>query len=106
MKSIIAILILGLSLNAFADEDDFSLVIQNHQFEPSELIIPANKKIKLRIENKDSTPEEFESHELNREKLVAGKSAVTIYIGPLKAGQYPFWGEFNEKTAKGTVVAQ
>ena len=49
MKSIIAILILGLSLNAFADEDDFSLVIQNHQFEPSELIIPANKKIKLRI---------------------------------------------------------
>ena len=97
---------LGLSLNAFADEDDFSLVIQNHQFEPSELIIPANKKIKLRIENKDSTPEEFESHELNREKLVAGKSAVTIYIGPLKAGRYPFWGQFNEKTAKGTVVAQ
>ena len=106
MKSIIAILILGLSLNVFAEEDDFSLVIQNHQFEPSELIIPANKKIKLRIENKDSTPEEFESHELNREKLVAGKSAVTIYIGPLKAGRYPFWGEFNEKTAKGTVVAQ
>lgn len=106
MKSIIAILILGLSLNAFADEDDFSLVIQNHQFEPSELIIPVNKKIKLRIENKDSTPEEFESHELNREKLVAGKSAATIYIGPLKAGRYPFWGEFNEKTAKGTVVAQ
>ena len=106
MKSIIAILILGLSLSAFADEDYFSLVIQNHQFEPSELIIPANKKIKLRIENKDSTPEEFESHELNREKLVAGKSAATIYIGPLKAGRYPFWGEFNEKTAKGTVVAQ
>ena len=106
MKSIIAILILGLSLSAFAEEEDFSLVIQNHQFEPSELIIPANKKIKLRIENKDSTPEEFESHELNREKLVAGKSAVTIYIGPLKAGRYPFWGEFNEKTAKGTVVAQ
>ena len=104
MKSIIAILILGLI--RLAQTDDFSLVIQNHQFEPSELIIPANKKIKLRIENKDSTPEEFESHELNREKLVAGKSAVTIYIGPLKAGRYPFWGEFNEKTAKGTVVAQ
>lgn len=99
-------LMLGLSHGAFADEEDFLLVIQNHQFEPSELVVPANKKIKLRIENKDSTPEEFESHELNREKLVAGKSAVTIYIGPLKAGRYPFVGEFNEKTAKGTVVAQ
>lgn len=106
MKSIITILMLGLSLSAFADEDDFLLVIQNHQFEPAELVVPANKKIKLRIENKDSTPEEFESHELNREKLVAGKSTVTIYIGPLKAGRYPFFGEFNEKTAKGVVVAQ
>ena len=106
MKSIVAILMLGLSLGAFADEDDFLLVIQNHQFEPSELVIPANKKIKLRIENKDSTPEEFESHELNREKLVAGRSTATVYIGPLKAGRYPFWGEFNEKTAKGVVVAQ
>ena len=106
MKSIVAILMLGISLGAFAEEGDFLLVIQNHQFEPSELVVPANTKIKLRIENKDSTPEEFESHELNREKLVAGKSAVTVYIGPLKAGRYPFWGEFNEKTAKGAVVAQ
>ena len=106
MKSIVAMLLLGLSLVAFADEDEILLIIQSHQFEPSELVVPANKKIKLRIENKDATPEEFESHELNREKLVAGKSAMTIYIGPLKAGRYPFFGEFNEKTAKGVVVAQ
>lgn len=106
MKSSIAFLLMVISLAAFADEDDYLLIIQNHQFEPSELVVLANKKVKLRIENKDSTPEEFESHELNREKLVAGKSAVTIYIGPLKAGRYPFFGEFNEKTARGVVVAQ
>ena len=106
MKSSIAFLLMLISLAAFADENDYLLTIQNHQFEPSELVVPANKKVKLRIENKDSTPEEFESHELNREKLVAGKSAVTIYIGPLKAGRYLFFGEFNEKTARGVVVAQ
>ncbi|MCX7191145.1 MAG: cupredoxin domain-containing protein [Candidatus Methylopumilus sp.] len=104
-----AFLLTLISLSVFADQpSEISqlLVIENHQFEPNELIVPANKKIKLNIENRDSTPEEFESHELNREKLVPGKSSVTIYIGPLKAGRYPFYGEFNEKTARGVVVAQ
>jgi heme/copper-type cytochrome/quinol oxidase subunit 2 len=106
---LIAFLLILLSFAVKADqsnEDSQLLVIENHQFQPNELIVPANKKIKLSIENRDSTPEEFESHELNREKLVPGKSTVTIYIGPLKAGRYPFYGEFNEKTAKGVVVAQ
>jgi hypothetical protein len=58
------------------------------------------------VDNQDATPEEFESHELNREKVIAGKSKATIFIGPLKAGSYPFIGEFNEATAKGVVIAE
>jgi len=27
-------------------------------------------------------------------------------VGPLKAGEYQFVGEFNEKTAKGVIVAK
>jgi hypothetical protein len=27
-------------------------------------------------------------------------------VGPLKAGEYKFAGEFNEKTAKGVIVAK
>ena len=58
------------------------------------------------VHNQDSTPEEFESHELNREKLIApGKKAV-IFVGPLKAGRYPFYGEFHETTARGTLIAE
>ena len=60
----------------------------------------------LSIENRDATAEEFESHALGREKVIAGKSSAVIYIGPLKPGKYPFVGEFNEKTAKGMIVAQ
>jgi plastocyanin domain-containing protein len=81
-------------------------VIENHRYSPSELLVPAGKKIKLRIENRDASPEEFESHDLNREKLIAGKSSITIYIGPLKPGRYAFIGEFNEKTAQGVVIAE
>jgi plastocyanin len=91
---------------ARAAEDEFKLTIENHKFEPAELVVPAGKKIKLVVENRDSTPEEFESHELNREKVIAAKSTATIFIGPLKAGRYPFVGEYNEKTAKGTIVAK
>jgi plastocyanin len=91
---------------AFAADDEFTLVIQDHKFQPAEIVVPAGKKIKLVIENRDATPEEFESHSLNREKVIAGKSTASVFIGPLKPGRYAFVGEYNEATAKGTVVAQ
>lgn len=91
---------------AVAADLEFKLVIKDHRFVPSEIKVPAGQKVKLLVDNQDATPEEFESHELNREKVIAGKSKATIFIGPLKAGSYPFIGEFNEATAKGVVVAE
>jgi plastocyanin len=87
-------------------QPDFKLVIDDHRFQPIELKIPSGTKIKLVIENHDATPEEFESHALNREKVIAGYSTATIYIGPLAPGRYPFTGEFHESTAQGVIIAQ
>ena len=96
-----------LSLGAFAQaEPEFKLVIENHRFIPETVTVPAGKKVKLVVENRDATPEEFDSHALNREKVIPGKSTATIFIGPLKPGEYKFVGEFNEKTAKGVIVAK
>jgi hypothetical protein len=91
---------------ASAADDEYKLVIQDHKFQPAEIVVPSGKKVKLVIENRDPTPEEFESHALNREKVIAGKATATIFIGPLKPGRYPFVGEYNEKTAQGVVVVQ
>ncbi len=85
---------------------EVKLVIENHRFQPETVSVPVGQKIKLIIENRDATPEEFESHPLNREKVIPAKSTATVYIGPLAAGSYPFVGEFNEKTAKGVIVAK
>ena len=93
-------------LCVFAADSEFVLTIKEHRFTPSELRVPAGKKVKLIVENQDATPEEFESHELNREKIIAPKSKATIYIGPLKPGKYPFFGEFNQATARGVVIAE
>ena len=91
---------------SMAADLELGLTIKDHRFAPTELKVPAGKKIKLVVSNQDSTPEEFESHELNREKLIAGNGKATIYIGPLAPGKYPFYGEFNEKTARGVIVAE
>lgn len=86
--------------------ETLKLVIKNHQFEPAVINISKGKKIKLEIHNQDPTPEEFESHELNREKIILGNRKATVFIGPLKPGVYPFFGEFNPKTAQGKVVVK
>jgi plastocyanin len=91
---------------AVAADADALLVIKNHRFEPAELKVPAGQRVKLVVHNQDATPEEFESHSMNREKVVPAGARVTIYIGPLKAGRYDFFGEYNEATAKGAVIAE
>jgi len=99
-----ALLLAALPLRA--ETPQIELIIRDHIFEPAELQVPANTKIKLIVINQDDTPEEFESYELNREKIVLGNSRAVIFIGPLKAGEYPFFGEFNMTTAQGKLIAR
>lgn len=94
------------AVQASAAEPEMLLVIKDHRFEPAELKVPSGQRIKLVVHNQDATPEEFESHSLNREKVVPGGAKVAIYVGPLKPGRFEFIGEYHEATAKGAVVAQ
>lgn len=101
-----ASLLAGAALPASAAEPEVLLVIREHKFEPAELKVPAHQRVKLVVHNQDATPEEFESHALNREKVVPPRSKATIFIGPLKPGRYAFVGEYHEATAKGVIVAE
>lgn len=89
-----------------AQPPTYDISIRNHLFEPAELTIPANTKVRLAVHNLDPTPEEFESWELNREKVILGGQTATIFVGPLPPGEYPFFGEFNPKTAQGRLVVR
>lgn len=90
--------------NAKADTPVYDIIIKDHQFQPARLEVPAGVRVKLIVDNQDPTPEEFESYELNREKVIMGNSKVTLFVGPLKVGEYSFFGEFNPKTAQGILV--
>lgn len=91
---------------AAAQGQQITLRIKDHKFIPAQLEVPANVKFELLVVNEDPTPEEFESHELNREKIVTGNGKITVSIGPLKPGTYPFFGEFHMDSAQGTLVAK
>ncbi|CAA0082272.1 Uncharacterised protein [Zhongshania aliphaticivorans] len=97
---------LCLASSVFAGKPVYDIDIREHLFHPSELTIPANTKIKLLVHNLDSSPEEFESYELNREKVIMGGQTAVIFIGPLPPGSYPFFGEFNPKMAQGIIIAE
>ncbi len=84
----------------------YEIFIKDHKFTPETITVPAGQKIKLIVHNQDPTPEEFESHDLNREKIILGNKKATIFVGPLKAGKYHYFGEFNMDTANGYIIAE
>ena len=102
--------LISLTLASFtataAELPQYTLVIRNHTFQPAQLKVPAGSKFKLLVENRDATPEEFESTEFNREKIVPANHAITVYVGPLLAGRYRFFGDFHQDTAQGVLVVE
>ncbi len=89
-----------------ADMPEFQLAIENHKFIPDRIEVPAGRKVKLVVDNRDATAEEFESGALRIEKVIAGKGKGIVYVGPLEPGEHKFIGEYHEKTAHGVVVAK
>ena len=87
-------------------KDIYEIFIKDHTFTPDEIRVPAGEKIKLVVHNQDPTPEEFESDDFRREKIIAGNSKATIFVGPLKPGKYHFFGEFNLDKANGYLIVE
>ena len=93
-----------LSFFSTAEIPSYFLLLKNHTFTPNELIIPANTKVKIIIENVDDTAEEFDSFDLNRERMIFAKRKSTIFVGPLPPGKYEYFGEYHPNLAKGYIT--
>jgi plastocyanin len=97
-------LALAAPVNA-AEETEVTIEIKDHKFSPAEVKVPAGTRVTLTVKNNDAMPEEFESHPLGVEKVIAGNASATIRLKPLDKGTYAFVGEYHEDTAKGTLIA-
>ena len=104
--ALLAFALMAAPAPALAETKEYTIVIKDHVFEPAEVRVPAGEKIRLIVLNQDITPEEFESHDLNLEKIIGGGRKGTFVFGPLDPGTYKFFGEFNEDSAQGVVIAE
>jgi hypothetical protein len=79
--SIISLFIsLIFSPSVWAERAEYVVELKDHLFFPAVMKIPPNKKVKLVIYNRDSTPEEFDSFDLNREKVIFPHKRAVIFI--------------------------
>ena len=85
---------------------EIPITIEKHRFQPEEIKVKANVPFVLVVTNKDATPEEFESKELRIEKVIPGGKTMKIRVRALKAGSYPFVGDYHQATAKGRIIAE
>ena len=106
MRVLALLALAGAAWPGTAAAQDFTVAIKNHRFEPTEIRVPAGKRVTIYVVNEDATPEEFESHSMKVEKIIPGKSKGLVRIGPLTPGRYDFFGDFHQDTAKGVVIAE
>lgn len=101
-----AVLAIAMLVGSSAHAEDYILSLKGDTFTPKEITIPADQKVKLTVKNLNAKPAEFESHDLNREKIIPANGEIVVFVGPLKPGSYTFFDEFQEETAKGTIVVK
>ena len=111
VKAGIGALVLGAALVAAfpsgaQEVAEVALQIEQNRFQPEEIRVKAGQAFVLVITNKDKGPEEFESKDLRIEKIIPGGKTVRLKMPALKAGKYPFVGEYHSETAKATIVAE
>jgi hypothetical protein len=90
---------------ALAQYASVEIVVKDKKFEPAEPRAPANARLVIHIVNKDAAPMEFESNVLKVEKVVPANGEGIVRVGPLKAGRYEFFDDFNKEN-KGILVVE
>lgn len=98
------VLFAALSPASAAQTPSYALAIHDHAFAPASLTVPAGVRVRLEVKNTRSLPSEFESFDLNREKVVPSGTTVSVWIGPLSPGKYKFFDDFNPGVT-GWIVA-
>jgi hypothetical protein len=85
--------------------DAIVLTIKDHKFTPESVTVPAGLRFRIEVINNDDTPEEFESYDLKIEKIVVPGGKIIMNAGPLKPGQYKFFGDYHPDQTVGTLIA-
>jgi hypothetical protein len=106
ISALAAVATIALAGPCFADNLTPSVQFQGGRFEPSRVVVPANKPFKVRVTNAAHSAIEFESFELHRERVVRPGESITVYMPPLSPGAYQFFDDFNHSVPQGQIVSR
>src|SRR4051812_41770297 len=107
-RALFLLLLLLLGLGGAMAQNQYTtvqIVVKGKKFVPSEVKAPVNARIVIRVKNQDAVAVEFESKSLKVEKVVAPNSEGLVRVGPLKAGKYEFFDDFNMSN-RGTLIVE
>ncbi len=82
---------------ARAEDVTLALAVHEGGFEPATVQAPASARIRLEVANQTGGVMEFESFELNRERVVQPGQKVVVYLSGLSPGRYEFFDDFNHE---------
>jgi plastocyanin len=90
---------------ARAEERAVSLAVDEQGFAPAEIEVMSGERLRLEVTNQTAAAIEFESFELNRERVVQPGRTATVYVSGLSPGRYEFFDDFHQ-TRRGALVVK
>jgi len=86
-----------------SDDQTLKLAVEEKGFAPAELEAPSGGRIRLEVTNGTSAAIEFESFELNRERVIQPGQTAAVYLSGLSAGKYEFFDDFHQ-SRRGVLI--
>ncbi|HCH49105.1 MAG TPA: cupredoxin domain-containing protein [Proteus sp.] len=107
LSKYILLLLLMVSSTLFAAEKyTVELEMRDGELIPQLLEVPAKTPIRIKIRNTGTSPVEFESTQLRKEKVLAPGASSVVVIAPLKPGRYTFFDDFHLSHPQGEIIAK
>jgi hypothetical protein len=89
-----------------ADSVSVVLEMKDGVLTPERIEIPANTQVKIVLRNTGTTPAEFESLRLRKEKVLAPGVESFVVIHKASPGEYPFFDDFHLDGKPGLIIAR
>ncbi|HZP42067.1 MAG TPA: cupredoxin domain-containing protein [Candidatus Binatia bacterium] len=82
-----------------------ALAVRDGGFEPAVVQVPASARVRIEVTNQTPVAIEFESFDLNRERVVQPGQTAAVYVSGLKPGRYQFFDDFHQQR-RGTLLVE
>lgn len=85
---------------------DFRIEFSDGVITPLQLEVPANTRFRIELINSGSTPVEFESLQLRKEKVIGPGNQTVMVIRRLDPGTYDFFDDFHLDAPHAVLIAR